>query len=69
MEQVLGVPASVAEVFITNELLTRTTPEPDYLREKLAIQDLAHQMADHPTEVLPRLVALAACASIAATQS
>ena len=59
MEQVLGVPASVAEVFITDELLNRATPEPDYLREKLAIQDLAHQMADHPAEVLPRLVALA----------
>ncbi len=59
MEQILGVPASVAEVFITDELLTRATPEPDYLREKLAIQDLAHQMADHPAEVLPRLVALA----------
>ena len=53
------LPAAVAEVFITDELLRRAAPAPDYLREKLAIQDLAHQMADRPTEVLPRLVKLA----------
>jgi hypothetical protein len=29
------------------------------LREKLAIQDLAQQMSDRPSEVIPRLVALA----------
>jgi two-component sensor histidine kinase len=49
----------VAEVIITDELLRRPPSKPDYLREKLAIQDLAYQMAERPTEVIPRLVALA----------
>lgn len=31
---------------------------PDFLREKLAIQDLAQVMSDRPDEVLPRLVKL-----------
>jgi two-component sensor histidine kinase len=31
----------------------------DYRREKIAIQDLAQQMVDHPEEVMPRLVGLA----------
>jgi two-component sensor histidine kinase len=53
------LPAAIAEVFITDELSRRAVPAPDYLREKLAIQDLAAQMADHPSEVLPRLVQLA----------
>lgn len=50
---------AIAEVFITDALLQRTPPDPDYLREKLALQDLANQMSDHPSEVLPRLVKLA----------
>ena len=50
------MPASVSEVSITHELLRRPAPAPDYLREKLAIQDLAHQMANHPEELLPHLV-------------
>jgi hypothetical protein len=29
------------------------------LQEKLALQDLAQQMVDHPADVLPRLVDLA----------
>jgi two-component sensor histidine kinase len=49
----------IAEVIITHELLRRPPSKPDYLREKLAIQDLAEQMADQPTAVIPRLVALA----------
>jgi two-component sensor histidine kinase len=49
----------VAGVIITDELTRRPPGKPDYLREKLAIQDLAQQMADRPTEVIPRLVALA----------
>jgi two-component sensor histidine kinase len=49
----------IAGVIITDELLRRPPAKPDYLREKLAIQDLAHQMADRPTEIIPRLVALA----------
>jgi len=53
------VPAAIAQVFITDELLRRPAPPPDYLREKLAIQDLAAQMANNPGEVLPRLVRLA----------
>jgi two-component sensor histidine kinase len=53
------VPAAIAQVFITDELLRRPAPPPDYLREKLAIQDLAAQMANDPGEVLPHLVSLA----------
>ena len=52
-------PEPIAGVIITDELLRRPPVKPDYLREKLAIQDLAHQMADRPTEIIPRLVALA----------
>jgi two-component sensor histidine kinase len=49
----------IAAVIITDELLRRPPAKPDYLREKQAIQDLAQQMADRPTEIIPRLVALA----------
>jgi two-component sensor histidine kinase len=48
--------ASVADVSITHELLRRPSPAPDYLREKLALQDLADQMANHPDDLLPHLV-------------
>ena len=48
--------ASVADVSITHELHSRAAPAPDYLREKLALQDLAYQMADHPEGLLPHLV-------------
>jgi two-component sensor histidine kinase len=53
------IPAAIAEVFITDRLISRPETRPDYLREKLAIQDLANEMAEHPGEVLPRLVKLA----------
>jgi two-component sensor histidine kinase len=49
----------IAAVIITDELLRRPPATPDYLREKRAMQDLAQQMADRPTEIVPRLVALA----------
>ena len=52
-------PLAVAQVCITDELAHRETPQPDYLREKQAIQDLALQMAVRPSEVLPHLVKLA----------
>ncbi|MGD9847244.1 MAG: HWE histidine kinase domain-containing protein [Pseudorhodoplanes sp.] len=55
----LPLPPAVAEVFITDELLRRKAHAPDHLAEKLALQDLATQMTDHPSEVLPRLVSLA----------
>jgi two-component sensor histidine kinase len=48
----------IAAVVITDELLRRPPVKPDYLREKQAIQELAQQMADRPTEIIPRLVAL-----------
>ncbi len=48
-----------ADVFITDELFRRAPKKTDYLQEKLALQDLARQMADHPAEVLPHLVDLA----------
>jgi two-component sensor histidine kinase len=52
------LPEAVAQVFITEELRRRPQPDADYLREKLALQDLAQQMTDHPSEILPRLVKL-----------
>jgi two-component sensor histidine kinase len=48
-----------ADVFITNQLWDRVATEPDYLAEKIALQELARQMSDHPKDVLPRLVKLA----------
>jgi len=48
-----------ADVFITDELLRRAPKKTDYLKEKLALQDLARQMVDHPADVLPHLVDLA----------
>ncbi len=53
------IPAAIAEVVITDRLASRPEARPDYLREKLAIQDLANEMAEHPTQLLPRLVKLA----------
>jgi two-component sensor histidine kinase len=51
--------APIADVFITDELKRRVSTVPDYLTEKLALQDLARHMSDHPKQVLPRLVKLA----------
>ena len=53
-------PASTPiDLFITSELQRRTPHKPDYLREKLALQDLARQVIDDPAEILPHLVDLA----------
>ena len=41
MNQRVILPSAVAKVFITDQLYDRAPPVPDYLREKLAIQDLA----------------------------
>lgn len=49
---------SVSDVFITDELARREPRKTDYLREKLALQDLATRMADQPDDVLPRFVDL-----------
>ena len=48
----------VAAVFNTDWLADRRAAAPDFLREKLAIQDLAQVMSEHPDEVLARLVKL-----------
>jgi two-component sensor histidine kinase len=50
---------SIADVYITDELDRRPEKKADYLREKLALQDLAARMADQPEHVLPRFVDLA----------
>jgi hypothetical protein len=47
------------DVYITDELQHRPAAKTDYLQEKLALQDLAQQMVDHPADVLPHLVDLA----------
>jgi len=58
MRSQIHLPDPIAEVFITDQLADRHAASPDFLREKLAIQDLAEVMSDHPDEVLPRLVKL-----------
>jgi two-component sensor histidine kinase len=47
------------DVFITDELHRRPPTTTDYFKEKLALQNLAARMADHPDEILPVLVDLA----------
>ena len=54
----IQLPDPIAAVLITEQLADRATATPDFLREKLAIQDLAQVMTEHPSEVLPRLVKL-----------
>lgn len=63
----MHVPQAVSEVYITEQLLDRPTASPDHLREKLAVRDLARQMVNHPSQVLPLLVDLAldACGAVA----
>jgi hypothetical protein len=46
-------------VSITSERHRRAPKKTGYLQEKLALQDFARQMADHPAKVLPHLVDLA----------
>ncbi|WP_390892738.1 hypothetical protein [Bradyrhizobium diazoefficiens] len=58
MRSQVRLPDPIAAVFITEQLADRQTAAPDFLREKLAIQNLAEMMSDHPDEVLPRLVKL-----------
>ncbi len=48
----------IAQTLITDQLLSRAAGNPDYLREKLALQDLARYMSDEPSKVLSRLVQL-----------
>ncbi|WP_158671072.1 sensor histidine kinase [Bradyrhizobium guangdongense] len=50
------LPDPVAAVIISHHLADRQSAAPDFLREKLAIQDLAEVMSAHPEEILPRLV-------------
>ena len=47
------------DVFITDELDRRAPKHTDYLREKLALQELAQRMAGDPDQVLTHLVGLA----------
>lgn len=44
------------DLYITPELHRRVPKITDHLREKLALQDIAAQMVDHPEQVLPKLV-------------
>ena len=52
-------PAGFDGVYITDDMYRRIPKSTDYKREKLALQDLARQMIDHPAKVLPHLVDLA----------
>src|SRR5262249_48457639 len=51
-----SIPGDVAPVYITDQLAKRANPKPDFLREKLALQDLARLMMENPLRVLPRMV-------------
>lgn len=48
-----------SDVFIISGLHRRTPQKLDYLKEKLALQDLAALMLERPEQVLPRFVDLA----------
>lgn len=50
---------TIADVYITGELDRRVPKRTDFLQEKLALQDLAARMIQHPDDVLPRFVDLA----------
>ena len=50
-----SLPNEPDDLLITDELHHRIAHKADYQREKLAIQDLARQMAEQPDQVLPRL--------------
>ncbi|RKE68350.1 hypothetical protein DFP91_4727 [Pseudorhodoplanes sinuspersici] len=52
------MPAAIAEVFITNQLERRPPPRPITFG-KSSLQDLAGLMANHHSDVLPRLIQLA----------
>ncbi|MDB5413257.1 MAG: histidine kinase [Rubritepida sp.] len=52
-------PVPLDEVIISDELNRRIPAQPDYLKEKLAVYDLASRMVDHPDELLPRFVDIA----------
>jgi two-component sensor histidine kinase len=54
-----GRELSISAVYITDELKRRLPKKTDYLKEKVALQDLAVRMADQPDEILPRFVDLA----------
>ena len=45
-----------SDLYITLELHRRIPRITDHLREKMALQDIAAQMIDHPERVLPKLV-------------
>jgi hypothetical protein len=63
----LHVPEAVSEVYITEQLFERPAASPDHLREKVAVRDLAREMVNQPSQVLPLLVDLAldACGAVA----
>jgi len=52
------LPDPIAKVVITDQLADRQAAASDFLREKLAIQNVVEVMSAHLDEVLPRLVKL-----------
>lgn len=55
----MSIPEAVSKVYITDQLQSRASERIDTTREKLAVHNLARQMANNPSEVLPTLVDLA----------
>ncbi len=45
-----------SDLYITLELHRRVAKNTDHFKEKVALQDIAAQMLDHPEQVLPKLV-------------
>src|SRR4051794_25700998 len=55
----LRVPDAVSQVYVTEQLFERVAATADHLKEKLAVRDVAKQMVNDPSHVLPLLVDLA----------
>src|SRR5690349_13915339 len=53
------MPVTIEDISITHELSRRFSPAPDYLREKMALQELAQAMSGAPDLMLSRLVSVA----------
>jgi two-component sensor histidine kinase len=56
LDKNVAVTGAPPDLYITPELHRRVPKVTDHFREKLALQDIAAQIIDHPEQVLPKLV-------------
>jgi transcriptional regulator with GAF, ATPase, and Fis domain len=63
----VSVPEAVSEVYITDQLFDRGGEQVDRTLAKVAVHDIARQMANSPSQVLPTLVdmAIQLCGAVA----